>query len=66
MTETNSGARYEDDLNIIPQFSTIALTRSDARVDAAYYLGLELGVAWVIRNAGAWVSKDLEPEIGIL
>ena len=59
-------ARYEDNLNIIPRFSTIVLTCSDARIDPAHYLGLELGDALVIRNGGARVSKELELEIGIL
>ena len=59
-------AHYKENLNIIPRFSTIVLTCSDARIDPAHYLGLELGDAFVIRNGGAGVSKELEMEIGIL
>ena len=59
-------AHYDGNLNIIPRFSTIVLTCSDARIDPAHYLGLELGDALVIRSGGARVSKELELEIGIL
>ncbi len=58
--------QYDGNLNILPRFFTVVLTCTDARVDPAHYLGLELGDALVIRNGGARVSAELELEIGIL
>jgi carbonic anhydrase len=59
-------AQYEGNLTIMPRFSTMVLTCGDARIDPAHFLGLELGDAFVFRNAGARVSKELELELGIL
>ena len=58
--------QYDGNLNILPRIFTVVLTCTDARVDPAHYLGLELGDALVIRNGGARVSRELEMEIGIL
>lgn len=57
---------YEGGLSIKPHFSTIILTCTDARIDPAYFLGLELGDALVIRNAGGRVTEDVELELGFL
>ena len=59
-------ASYSNDLNIMPRFSTIILTCIDARVNPAQVLGLELGEALVIRNAGGRVNDDVVLELGIL
>lgn len=53
-------------LSILPKFSTIVLTCSDARIDPAHYLGLELGEALVFRNGGGRVTHDIEVELGVL
>ena len=49
--------QYGGKLNILPRLFTVVLTCTDARVDPAHYLGLELGDALVIRNGGARVSS---------
>ncbi len=59
-------AEYKGGLNSLPKFSTFILTCADARVDPAYYLGLELGDALVFRTGGGRVTDDVELEIGIL
>ena len=59
-------AQYEGNLAIMPKFPTLVLTCSDARIDPAHFLGLELGDALVFRNAGGRVTDDIEQEIGIL
>ena len=58
--------QYVGKLNILPRMFTVVLTCTDARIDPAHYLGLELGDALVIRNGGARLSKEVELEIGIL
>ncbi|MCG8604466.1 carbonic anhydrase [bacterium] len=57
---------YKGGLTIIPRFSTMVLTCGDSRVDPAHFLGLELGDAFVFRNAGARVTPDLEIDLAIL
>ncbi len=59
-------AQYPGGLQIMPKFNTFVLTCGDARIDPAHFLGLELGDAFVFRNAGARVSDELELELGIL
>ena len=44
----------------------MVLTCGDARIDPAHFLGLDLGDAFVFRNAGARVTAELELELGIL
>jgi len=58
--------QYENNLSILPRIPTFVLTCVDARVDPAHYLGLQLGDAIVLRNAGARVTGDVEVEIGVL
>ncbi|MFQ6030275.1 MAG: carbonic anhydrase [Dehalococcoidia bacterium] len=54
------------DLAIRPNMSTMILTCLDARVDPAHIFGLELGDAFVMRNAGGRVTSGVMGDIGIL
>jgi len=54
------------DLPILPKLGTILLTCTDSRVDPAYFAGLELGDAGVIRNAGARVTPEVIQELAML
>lgn len=54
------------DLTIRPKFPMIILTCVDARLDPAYFLGLELGDALVLRNAGARVTPAVRLEVSML
>jgi carbonic anhydrase len=53
-------------LAMLPRLSTLVLTCLDARVDPAYYLGLELGDAFVMRNIGGRVTDEVIGQIAIL
>lgn len=59
-------AQYQGDLTIMPRFATMVLTCSDARIDPAHFLGLDLGDALVFRDAGARITAEIELEIGVL
>ena len=59
-------AEHKGGLTVRPKFFTVILTCLDARVDPAYFLGLELGDALVVRNAGGRVTDDVELDLGIL
>ena len=59
-------AQYKGGLKGMPKLTTFVLTCSDARIDPAHFLGLELGDALVFRNAGGRVTDDIELELGIL
>ncbi len=54
------------DLHIHPRMSITVLTCLDARVDPAHFLGLDLGDALVLRNAGGRVSPDVERDLALL
>lgn len=54
------------DLPIMPKLGTVVLTCVDSRVDPAHFVGLELGDAVVIRNAGARVTPEVVQELGML
>ena len=54
------------DLPIKPNLSTIILTCVDARVDPAFFAGIELGDAFVLRNVGARVTEAVALEVSIL
>ncbi len=54
------------DLPIHPRMSITVLTCLDARVDPAHFLGLDLGDALVLRNAGGRVSPDVERDLALL
>ncbi len=54
------------DLPIRPRMSTIILTCVDSRVDPAHLLGLGLGDAVVLRNAGGRVNPAVMRDLGIL
>ncbi len=56
----------QGDLAILPRLSTLVLTCLDARVDPAYFLGLELGDAVVMRNIGGRVTDEVIEQIAIL
>ena len=53
-------------LTIRPRMSTILLTCVDSRVDPAHLMGLELGDAVVIRNAGGRVTPAVMKDIAVL
>ena len=55
-----------ESLGIRPRLSTVVLTCLDARVDPAHFLGLELGDALVLRNAGGRVTADVERDLAIV
>ncbi len=54
------------DLPGSPRLSTIILTCVDSRVDPAHVLGLNLGDAYVMRNAGARISGTVVEDLAIL
>ncbi len=56
----------QGDLVIKPRIMTIILTCVDARVDPAYFAGLELGDALVLRNVGARVTDAAALEVSVL
>ena len=58
--------QYKGGLQGMPKLTTFVLTCSDARIDPAHFLGLELGDALVFRNAGRRITDDIELELGIL
>jgi carbonic anhydrase len=49
-------ARFAGELPPIPSMKTVVITCADPRVDPAYVLGLELGEAAVVRNAGGRIT----------
>ena len=57
---------YTGKQHILPRFNTMLLTCADARIDPAHFLGLQLGEAVVMRNAGARVTDGIVQEVGIL
>lgn len=54
------------DLPVKPRLSTIILTCVDARVDPAYFFGLEPGDALVLRTTGGRATKTALTEVAIL
>lgn len=54
------------DLPVRARVSTMILTCLDSRVDPAHFFGLELGDAFVMRNAGGWVTPAVLRELAIL
>ncbi len=54
------------DLPMRPKMATIFLTCVDSRVDPAHLLGLELGDAIVIRNAGGRITPAVMKDLAIL
>jgi carbonic anhydrase len=54
------------DLPMRPRMWAVVLTCLDARVVPAAFLGLELGDAFVIRNAGGRVTSALAQDLAIL
>ncbi|MEN8145192.1 MAG: carbonic anhydrase [Gemmatimonadota bacterium] len=56
----------QGDLTIPPRLSTLVVTCIDPRVDPAYFLGLQLGDAFVIRNVGGRVTDGVIEQIAIM
>ncbi len=54
------------ELPIRPRYRQLVLSCVDARVDPAYYLGLELGDALVMRTLGGRVTDGVEEGIAVL
>jgi carbonic anhydrase len=61
-----ASAFSEGDLPMRPRMWAVVLTCFDARVVPASFLGLELGDAFVIRNAGGRVTPVLVEDLAIL
>lgn len=58
---------FEDgDLPVRARMSTIILTCLDSRVDPAHLFGLGLGDAFVMRNAGGWITPGVMRDLAIL
>ena len=53
-------------LKIQPRMPTMLLTCLDARIDPARLFGLELGDAFVMRNAGGRITPDVIRDIRLL
>ena len=51
-------AQYKGGLQGIPKLTTFVLTCSDARVDPAHFLGLELGILWMM--AARMMGKNFQ------
>lgn len=49
-----------------PRHHVVVVTCMDGRVDPAYILGVELGDALVLRNAGGRVTQDVLQEIAFV
>ena len=56
----------QGDLAIKPNLTTIVLTCVDARVDPAYFAGLELGDALVMRTVGGRATDTAILEVAVL
>ena len=56
----------QGDLAIKPNLATIVLTCVDARVDPAYFAGLELGDALVMRTVGGRATDTAILEVAVL
>lgn len=56
----------DGDLAIKPRFGTILLTCVDARVDPAYFAGLQLGDALVLRTVGGRATDTALLEVSLL
>lgn len=63
-TFASTGAHEE--LTPIPTHQLIVVTCMDGRVDPAHILGIELGDALVIRNAGGRVTQDVLHEVAFV
>lgn len=50
----------------LPTMNTIVICCLDARIDPASFLGLELGEALVVRNAGGRFTKAVEQELAVI
>jgi carbonic anhydrase len=59
-------SRDRDSLPAFPRLRTLILTCADHRVDPAHVLGLELGDAVVLRNAGGRVVPAMMPMLELL
>jgi carbonic anhydrase len=64
----SAAAFDEGDLEIPPRRQVAVLTCIDARIDPAKALGLEIGDAHVLRNAGGRASDDVRRirDLGVL
>lgn len=55
-----------EDLNFVPKFATTVLTCTDARIDPAHFLQMNLGDVLVLRNIGGRVTESVENDLAIL
>jgi carbonic anhydrase len=62
----NYATRHEDGLPSLPRRSLVVLTCLDHRIDPAAALGLDLGDAAVIRNAGGRVTPSFLQNLAML
>ena len=63
--EFAASAAYRD-ATIMPKLNLLVVTCLDPRVDPAAFLGIELGDAAVIRNAGGRVTDEVVRELSFL
>ena len=63
--EFAASARYEG-LSIMPRLALYVVTCLDPRVDPAAVLGLELGDAAIVRNAGGRVTDEVLRDIAFI
>lgn len=61
-----AGTGAHEGLTPIPKHQVLVVTCMDGRVDPAHILGVELGDALVLRNAGGRVTHDVLQEIAFI
>ena len=58
--------RFPEHLSPIPRMKTVLITCADHRVDPAHTLGLELGDAAVVRNAGGRITPATLQSVALM
>jgi carbonic anhydrase len=66
LIERNERHRAEPWTSLVPRLMAVILTCADHRVDPAHVLGIDLGDAVVVRNAGGRVTPDALTNLTIL
>jgi carbonic anhydrase len=66
LLERNEGRGAHPWTSLAPRLMAIVLTCADHRVDPAHVLGIDLGDAVVLRNAGGRVTPDALTNLAIL
>jgi carbonic anhydrase len=66
LIERNERRRVEPWTSLVPRLMAVVLTCADHRVDPAHVLGVDLGDAVVLRNAGGRATPDTLTDLTIL